>query len=126
MPLLKLHCFVEELHFNLDINSKHIFQLNIYFSLCFPSVSSSSSVVSPRCLLFCERYTAPAGAAISQPVPVSVWGHPADVGPECQQQSSLPGGIQLPDQRGPGDPAQPAQREQLPGSVTKERQSCTS
>ena len=67
---------------------------NIRFFLCFL-----------RCLLFSERHTAPAGAAVSQPVPVSVWGHPADVGPECKQQSSLPRGIQLPDQRGPGDPA---------------------
>lgn len=76
-----------------------------------------------RCLLFSEWYAAPTRADVSQPVPLSVWGHPADAGSECQQQGSVPGGIQLPDQRGPGDPAQPAPREQLPGSVPKKRYS---
>lgn len=97
---------------------QHI-KLNVCFSFRLPT----SFIVCSRCLLFSERHAAPTGAVLSQPVSVSLRGHSADVGPECQQQSSLPGGIQLPDQRGPGDPAQPAQREQLPGSVPKERQS---
>lgn len=44
-----------------------------------------SYCVTSRCLLFCEQYTASTGAAVSLSVSVSVWGHSADVGPECQK-----------------------------------------
>lgn len=82
---------------------------------------SSFLLLTHRCLLFHQRHVATPCAAVPQSVPVSLWRHPADVGSERQQQSSLLRGIQLPDQRGPGDSAQSAQREQLPGLVTQDK-----